>query len=511
MRKISLTEKQKNNLLVFALSFLAFFMVYCGFLNHSFTSDHANVFMRKDVVFGRPSLNPWYYIKTLQGLNALYNWTQYIFYLFGVTKDSNQYILQIYTFMMMAFATSLLFSLYQKFFESKRQKLLLVAILLISFINPYFCEVLLYIAYEKVYGVIAAIFGTILFSRKKYIWSFILVMLAITSYQVNFVFFLVYASTWIYLSAKGDMNKGVLLSYLKMYLIMIIPGSIFVLMYALYSKWGIGAYIGKIIPLEDTFIQRLICVKNRYREIMITQQGLLPRYFLAISFLIFSILCVIFLQKKSVKNILFTIVHAICLSLYPAILFFIATNAPASGRIVWCSFAALAGVAIAMLMNVDNKKWKINIVIPVVALFYCINIYSVSSTITNIYKSNALDEQIIDQVVAQIENYERETGISIKKIAASSNSNSKYSYPQVGFLGMDYSNGDAGYYNFTHKTMKDVWADAELFIYITGRPYEIAYISDDIWEEHFAGKTWETFNPQEQLYFEGDTVYWCIY
>lgn len=512
MKKIEISEKKKQNLLVFGVAFVVLFLTYSVFLNHSFTSDHVNIFLNnpegKKVL---PPLNPFFYIKTTLGLNVIPMWLEYFFTMIGITKDTHQYILQLFAMILIAYAVRLLFSFYESFFPEKEKKVVLLAILLLAFVNPYFCEVFVYVAYEKIIGVIVAIFASILFAKKRYFWSFVCVLLAVTVYQIYYVLFLVYASTWIFLNAKGRCQKEAILDYIKMYLVMLVPTFMIVWAFVLYSVGGIGAYVGKAIALDSNILERIERVKNRYYALMVTQQGLLPRYFLAICFVAMLILCFLFLKEKKVKDILFLVFHAICLSLYPVTIYFVATNASFSGRIVWCVFAALSGIGLVALQKVDLKNWTRKVMVTVLVLIYCIDIYGVSSTINNFYISNALDTQIVQQVVAQIENYERDTGISVQKIAAASNPNSKYSYPQVGFLGMDYSNADAGYNNFTHKTMKDSWSDAELFIYLTKRPYSIVEMDPEVWADRFAGKIWETFNPQEQLYFEGDTVYWCIY
>lgn len=511
MKKLSLSEKQKKYLMVFGAAAFALFMVYCGFMNHSFTSDHVNVFMRGKDSYVRPPLNPLYYVKTGLGLNGLFMWTEYLFAKIGVTKDHNQYVLQIVGILFMSGVVTMLYSLYEKYVKEPYQKILLAVILLVQFVNPYFCEVMLYVAYEKMFGVMAAVLATMLFTKKKYIWAFLFVLLAVTSYQVYFALFLVYTSTWIFLESEETFTRDTFFTYFKLYMTMMVPAILFIGLYLLSTYLGIGAYIGKSIPMDAGFLERLQVVKRKYMEMMVTQQGLLPRYFLVICFVVFGLLLLIFRGRKNGKDMLYGIAHIFVMTLYPVAIYFIAIRTQASGRIIWCIFAALSGVMMGVLVNCRKKDVKFRILIAALALFFCIDIYSVSSTIKNIYVSNALDSQIVSQVVAQIENYERETGISVQNIAASSNPNSRYSYSQVSFLGMDYSNEDAGYYNFTHKAMKDLWADAELFVYLTGRPYNIVEMDPTIWSEHFAGRSWETFNPQEQIYFEGDTIYWCIY
>lgn len=508
---MKLTKEQQIKWWVFLGAAFVLFLAYCGFLNHSFTSDHVNIFMDGTPPYTRPTFDPFFYIKTGLGLNVIFFWLEYLFAKVGVTKDVNQYVLQLVGILLMSGATTLLYGVFEKYLKNIYQKILLVAVLLVQFINPYFCEVMLYVAYEKIFGVIAAIFATILFTKKKYIGAFICVVLAVSSYQVYYVLFLIYTSTWIFLEAHGNFTKETLFSYIKLYMTMIIPGVLFVLLYLSSKLWGIGTYVGKAIPMDVRFWDRIGIVKQKYLQMMVTQQGLLPKYFLMICFVVFGILLLALWKRKRINNWLYGIAHVFVMTLYPVSIYFVATNTQATGRIIWCIFSALSGIMIVALEKCDERISKIKLFAMVLGLFLCMDVYSVTSTISNIYISNALDEQIVSQIVVQIEDYERSSGNSIQKIAAAANRNSKCSYPQVSFLEKDYSNEDAGYYNFTHKAMDDEWANEELFIYLTGRKYKIVNMPETIWQEHFAGKGWVTFYPQEQLYFEGDTLYWCIY
>lgn len=54
------------------------------------------------------------------------------------------------------------------------------------------------------------------------------------------------------------------------------------------------------------------------------------------------------------------------------------------------------------------------------------------------------------------------------------------------------------------------WADVFAVNYYTGQNYVKKEVPENV-KEYFLDKDWNEFNVQEQVVFQGDTVYWCVY
>ena len=59
--------------------------------------------------------------------------------------------------------------------------------------------------------------------------------------------------------------------------------------------------------------------------------------------------------------------------------------------------------------------------------------------------------------------------------------------------------------------MSRTWSDVLLINYLSGKEYIKVPMDEDVYDMYFRGKSWETFNADEQLVFDGDTMYWAIY
>ena len=46
--------------------------------------------------------------------------------------------------------------------------------------------------------------------------------------------------------------------------------------------------------------------------------------------------------------------------------------------------------------------------------------------------------------------------------------------------------------------------------YYTGQNYVKKEVPENV-KGYFLNKDWNEFNAQEQVIFQGDTVYWCVY
>ena len=78
---------------------------------------------------------------------------------------------------------------------------------------------------------------------------------------------------------------------------------------------------------------------------------------------------------------------------------------------------------------------------------------------------NAIDKQIVYQVEAEIDHYEKETGNKVTKIATYHGEDGQFYYEQQ-ILNPYFE------YTYNHKTLHYNWSDVELIRAVTGKVYE---------------------------------------
>ena len=137
------------------------------------------------------------------------------------------------------------------------------------------------------------------------------------------------------------------------------------------------------------------------------------------------------------------------------------------------------------------------------AFYLCIQIVSCNTIMMNHYISNEEDLQVAREAYAQIQYYEQTTGKEIKHIAWCTDTNCENKYPNVYY---QYGQINERVLSQTAYCMLVMATDNQRFT-----DEALVPMKAEIYDQYFKGKNWDVFLPQEQMIFQGDTLYWCIY
>jgi len=136
-------------------------------------------------------------------------------------------------------------------------------------------------------------------------------------------------------------------------------------------------------------------------------------------------------------------------------------------------------------------------------LYLCIQIVACNTIMMNHYISNEEDLQVAREAYAQIQYYEQTTGREIKHIAWCTDTNCENKYPNVYY---QYGQINERVLSQTAYCMLVMATDNQRFT-----DEALVPMKAEIYDQYFKGKNWDVFLPQEQMIFQGDTLYWCIY
>ena len=114
------------------------------------------------------------------------------------------------------------------------------------------------------------------------------------------------------------------------------------------------------------------------------------------------------------------------------------------------------------------------------------------------YKGNEADRLYIETIGQAIREYEQESGTEVTKVAVCQDAHVPDSW--VEFTSDRYSRA---------RSLNRTWSDIDSLNYYLGRKLKRADDNEAV-REQFAGKDWNAFS-REQLVFEGDTLYLCVY
>ena len=115
--------------------------------------------------------------------------------------------------------------------------------------------------------------------------------------------------------------------------------------------------------------------------------------------------------------------------------------------------------------------------------------------------TNLLDRNIAMAILNKIENYEKETNAEIKNMGIDYDTNLEF-----------YYNGTQIYRCLNLKSLATDWA-IEPILKIYGNKEEhlkLVEVPEEIHNKYFKNKNWTNYS-EEQIVFEGDTMYICIY
>ena len=122
--------------------------------------------------------------------------------------------------------------------------------------------------------------------------------------------------------------------------------------------------------------------------------------------------------------------------------------------------------------------------------------------VTDLYTSNRLDQNYVMNVEAQVEKYERETGILVQKVGICTDEKVRHYWTEY----IDFYN-----YNINERCTAEDWSFDMVWKRFTNRIYEKIKVPEEIYEQYFAQKDWDSFDAEEQMIFDGDTLYIAIY
>ncbi len=167
----------------------------------------------------------------------------------------------------------------------------------------------------------------------------------------------------------------------------------------------------------------------------------------------------------------------------------------------------LTGAALMFLAgNTETRRpdpAALRTIFSVVLVGYLwIHLIFVQFIITGRYISNNLDNVYCRLTLQKIEKYEDSTGITVNNLCVFNDADAPAHYRESSIHSHQINERIIGQ------------ATCSYMEAILGRHFEPLRLEDipaDIYSEHFEGKNWDDYDPDEQLLIVGDTAYWCVY
>lgn len=387
--------------------------------------------------------------------------------------------------------------------ENKKKQLLIAGITFSIIFNFCTFETLVFAeAIVLAFSILCATLASCIYTsnlKRKNVYTAILIFLTILAYQTSTSLFLII--TLVFIAFK---NKGNIKEILKKSIYVGLIYGVSMILGLLITKF-LGNYLNwverettllSIKEMIQTIVKYLdfIVIKNFYIE---------PKgwNFIVIIFLTIIFIAQVIKSKEYFHILEYIVLVALCCIIPILPLMAIPIKDQYMETRMAMVFGELAGTLLLYLILVmkadETKVIKDIISIITITLFVINSIYFIRSSSENI-ATGYIDRNIAKSIIYNIEKYEKENDIKLKKIIVGYDKKPIYYYE--GQIMLRSTNGRGLATNFTV---------APLIEYYCGEKYDW-YVSQEEIDERFLEKNWDAYS-EEQLVFDGDTLYLCVY
>ena len=429
----------------------------------------------------------------------------------GITYLSNAYIMQILGMILYAFCACIIFKTigYRsgKINQKDVDEALVDICILLMFINPYITETYVYGSMVWAAGIMVGCLCAYCWCNKKKYVGFILALLTVSYYQADIFIPLIICIISFWLEA---METSDYIAFMKKSAVTSICFATTCVISLIISKISMRLFmttsVAKNVTTEElsSFGVNVYSVIRGIGIFLLTTSGFSPLFFSLVVLIVCFVVGVVSIMvdgRNKMSGIVAWGLFCGVLVCIPFSFGFVGASGGYAPRIILACFFSLGGIILSTYFLILRSFEETNKVIIGIAHLSIILIVAIG--ITDCFIQQALDTREVHLVQDAIENYEASSNNTITTILTLSDKNPLYIYPEQinHYYGTTYN----------HRMLRDAWSQGQYLNYMCGTNYKTKNFSEEKYKELFGDSNWDELNLDEQLYFEGDTLYWAVY
>jgi hypothetical protein len=418
--------------------------------------------------------------------------------------------------LIMALSATLLVKKFSSYFESISLKrfILINLCISISFVNIYLLEWYLFPEVSFIYG-LGFFFSTLAVMRitekvnvKNLLVCSFFLLLAENIYQINVTVFIIFSLAFILIQ---NLNSLTFCRFVKIVfpigIVSVVTMMANVAIIKLLPFFGITHQSNKIMDLSISNLwARFVQIFTKEQANIWGQgSGFLGSWIMGM-FLSASLIVLILVLFQNRRKLEFKGVLSIILIL---LLNFVVVFLPhmitadlwMAPRTMIGVFLFLTSIYLFILIFPLNRKLE-SLTMCLLVAFLAINMVQISKIEVNVIASNRIDREFVHIISNRIAEYETDSGNEITNIAVAKDSTPQYGY---------YDSIDFIRYDTNVRALFVGWAVVPAINYYSNRNYTKVEMPANVFDNYFKDKDWSVFNPDEQLVFIGDTLYFISY
>ena len=507
IHKIGIYEKLKTRLdyKIICIAFpLIIINTYSLFLNQTYSCDHIPGYFSNEFSLLEAIKGSFLGGRPVTIISILLN---RFLALFGIGYFHYQWVMNIFTMMLMSLDCVLLYDLFDEYVDGKL-KLVFSICILMALVNGCFVELFPLYGAEHAITILLGVIALYLFKGEKYKLSFLTSFLMVGSYQSYYSLFIVYGMLMVYLQTNGQLSLASVKKYVQVCFIAALS-VLSVMALTRISSIIIGSNEVKQVTLASgstAIWERLAYMYVSLHDLMIDGYGFMPYYLILIMYILLNLFALWGLYQSHQYGRF--IVHCVCMiiMIISPFAFGIVVSYPTFvPRTVIPFFMALGVIFYISIEDVYSYlrflEIKENVFLESIAMvlliFMCFTVHGIHTGASDVLTERA------------IEKYEKDTGNEIKTVKAV-HFGYRYVFDET-YCNLTYSR----MYASGHLLLVAEWADVNLLNMVTGQNYAKEYASWDecyqMYDDFDPSQSLRSFKADEQLAFDGDTLYWLLY
>lgn len=385
-----------------------------------------------------------------------------------------------------------------------------IAITALCFVNVLFSEYFYFTQSFLTYkgAILLCLLGCLLYRRKHYLWGSVLLLLMPSFYQIDCLWAALILMTAALLEEKGRFSKKLIRKELTAILVPFASGFLnYATGPALVSMTnrltGLDLHPAKTI-LTGSVSEIIGSMIPQFRLLYESSLELMAPVYIPFLFSVAVIgITLILLVRRRMWNELGTFVLYEVISFAVMCSLQIMSSAEDFTPRIICPFYVMQSMhALATLSLAADYKICRDLTACLSVLYLCIQIFFLQIIIENRVLSENLDTICAETILDKVDQYERETGITVTRASFCNDPDCAPYYPEVYYHRSAINRrlyGDASY------TITETMAEKR------GKHFELVYDDDIVYRELFGSTDWDTFNPDEQVIIRGNTLYVCSF
>lgn len=433
----------------------------------------------------------------------------------GVQIEHHVIFNQIFLTFIIAILATIVWRLFATSFEIDNYKtaIILDAIVLLNFLNINILEGW-YIFSETCFG--GAISLTISYCAicsfckgktfREYLKSYIFLSVALGMYQVYIESFLIMCATYILIKNNCILNKQMCWGFGKIILVGGLASICSILLTRILEFLKISTENDRTASINiNTIIKNGSEIMNNILTVFDDYHGYMPKHSVLIFILLVTIIILLTVFKRDhvILRIITLLIFGVAILIAAYLPHFIVA-------IVWLAPRAILGVSTVLFsisliafFYVKQSHFKMYTLAATVILFLGVSFIQTQKIIVDEAILAGIEQENIHQLGEKIAEYETNTGNEIHYISYIHDAVYKWTFDPIKY----------NIYETNARRANVEWSFVNMINFYLNRSFEKKDVDRSRFECILGndGKNWNYINLDEQMYFEGDTLYMVIY